>query len=183
MELSSETCYWRKDKGTERRGRRCNQLHYGNKWVLEIETRRTRSQSVENSVWKRLRACRKTNCVMMMMMMIMITATTTMIMMMMMTTCGLCLENAHTEGKQGFGTFLSLQHSSVACILLVSAVAFTPISLLRINSFYTSALFLATRLLPNVTHRNTFWEDSSCSPIFEVCYLQLWPTAQFICSR
>jgi len=75
---------------------------------------------VENSVCKRLWACRKTDCVMMMMMM--------------MKTCGLCLEIGNTERKQGFGMFLSLQPSSGACILVVNAVAFRPISLLRRKS-------------------------------------------------
>lgn len=116
----SGTRYWRKNKGTESRGRRCNQLHEGNQRILENERRNTRSHSVENSVCKRLRTCRKTDCVMMMMMMT--------------TTCGLCLENGHTEGKQCFGVFRSLQHSSGACILVVNAVAFRPISLLRRKS-------------------------------------------------
>jgi len=39
--------------------------------MLEIERGRTRSQTAEDSLWKRLRTCRKTDCLMMMMMMMM----------------------------------------------------------------------------------------------------------------
>jgi hypothetical protein len=45
--------------------------------MLEIERGSTRSHFVENSLWKRLRACRKTDCGMMVMMMMMMTTTIT----------------------------------------------------------------------------------------------------------
>ena len=70
--------------------------------------------------------------------------------------------------------FLSLQTSSVACILLVNAVAFRPISMLRRKYVLYFSFFLATRSLPNVTHRSTCWQPNSCSAIFEAFYLQLW---------
>jgi hypothetical protein len=52
---------------TGRRGRRCKKLLYDfkEKLILEIARGSTRSHPVENSLWKRLRTCRKTDCGMM----------------------------------------------------------------------------------------------------------------------
>jgi hypothetical protein len=48
---------------TERRGRRCKQLlnDLKEKKILEIERGRTRSHPMESSLWRRLRACCKTD--------------------------------------------------------------------------------------------------------------------------
>jgi hypothetical protein len=49
---------------TGRRGRRLKQLLddlKAKKKILEIERENTISHAVENSLWKRLRTCRKTN--------------------------------------------------------------------------------------------------------------------------
>jgi hypothetical protein len=46
---------------TGRRGRRRKQLLEGKENILEIERGSTRSHPVENSLWKRLRTCRKTD--------------------------------------------------------------------------------------------------------------------------
>ena len=75
----------------------------------------------------------------------------------------------------------------VACILLASGlypVGQWPVSCCSVLSHLDrclsleenvfSAFFLATRLLPTVTHRSTCWEASSCSAIFEACYLDLY---------
>ena len=48
---------------TGRRGRRCKQLLYDlTKRVLEFKRGSTKSHSVENSLWKRLWTCSKTDC-------------------------------------------------------------------------------------------------------------------------
>jgi hypothetical protein len=49
---------------TGRRGRRRKQLldDLKKKKILDIERGRTRSHPMENSLWKRLRTCRKTDC-------------------------------------------------------------------------------------------------------------------------
>ena len=67
-----------------RRGRRRKQILddvKGKNMVLDIERGSTRSQSVENSFWKRLWTCRKADYRMMMMMMMMMTIMTMMMMM------------------------------------------------------------------------------------------------------
>jgi hypothetical protein len=50
-----------KIEGTGRRKRRLGQLLLGKEKILEVGRGSTRSHPVENSLWKRLRTCRKTD--------------------------------------------------------------------------------------------------------------------------
>jgi len=71
------------------------------------------------------------------------------------------------ENKVTESSFFNLQPSSVACISVLSHLD----RCLSLEENVFSVFFLATRLLPNVTHRSTCWEASSCSDIFEAFYL------------
>jgi hypothetical protein len=65
----SKSRYWRKDRGKHKSDGKTRMMTYvGSGWpqwnqrILVIERGSTRSHPVENSLWKRLRTCRKTDC-------------------------------------------------------------------------------------------------------------------------